>query len=145
MNSGEKRFSLMRARTKESGRVRLFLTRRFFLWGRLRRRENLFRKSISRQTPAMRLTLKFFRAVLSLSRKESAGGGFCLVFFPFVFRVGKGDFVGFLPKRGVPYASAIFFLGEVVGEARTESTIFKAVRAVSPVLPASLTMIFILP
>jgi len=77
--------------------------------------------------------------------KGVGGGVFLLDLVPIDMPVRKGDFVGFLPKRGVPYASAIFFLGEVVGEARTESTIFKAVRAVSPVLPASLTMIFILP
>jgi len=77
--------------------------------------------------------------------KGVGGGVFLLDLVPIDMPVRKGDFVGFAPKRGVPYATTIFFLGEVVGESRTESTIFKAVRAVSPVVPAVLTTIFILP
>lgn len=77
--------------------------------------------------------------------KGVGGGVFLLDLVPIDMPVRKGDFAGFLPKRGVPYASAIFFLGEVVGESKTESTIFKAVRAVSPVVPAYITTVFILP
>lgn len=77
--------------------------------------------------------------------KGVGGGVFLLDLVPIDMPVRKGDFAGFLPKRGVPNSGAIFFLAEVAGESKTESTIFKAVRAVSPVLPASLATIFILP
>lgn len=77
--------------------------------------------------------------------KGVGGGVFLLDLVPIDMPVRKGDFAGFLPKRGVPHASTIFFLGEVVGESKTESTIFKAVRAVSPVVPAYITTVFILP
>src|SRR3989344_1471504 len=72
-------------------------------------------------------------------------GVFLLDLVPIDMPVRKGDFVGFSPKRGAPSSRTIFFLGEVVGESKTESTVFKAVRTVSPVLPAALTTIFILP
>ena len=77
--------------------------------------------------------------------KGVGGGVFLLDLVPIDMPVRKGDFVGFSPKRGAPSSRTIFFLGEVVGESKTESTVFKAVRTVSPVLPAALTTIFILP
>lgn len=77
--------------------------------------------------------------------KGLGGGVFELDLVPIDTPVRSGDFVGVSPKRDVPSTRSAFFLGEVVGESKTESTVFKPVRAISPVLPATLSSVFILP
>jgi len=59
--------------------------------------------------------------------------------------VRNGDFVGISPKRNSPLPQSTFFLSEVVGEMKGDTSVFKTVRSVSPVLPAALTSVIVFP
>ena len=71
------------------------------------------------------------------------GGVFALDLVPVDTPVRAGDFVEISPKRGSLPVIHGLYLGEVVGESKAESIIFKSVRAVSPVVPSSLSGVFI--
>ncbi len=73
------------------------------------------------------------------------GGVFMLDLVPIDMPVRSGDFVGIVPKRTAPSVHEALFFAEIVGESQTNSTVFKAVRAVSPVLPSQVGIVFVIP
>jgi len=72
-------------------------------------------------------------------------GVFLLDLVPIDEPVRNGDFVGISPKRNSPLPQSTFFLSEVVGEMKGDTSVFKTVRSVSPVLPAALTSVIVFP
>lgn len=81
----------------------------------------------------------------SVIAKGMGAGVFWLDLVPIDEPVRNGDYVGIAPKRSGPLPQSTFFLSEVVGEMKGETSVFKTVRSVSPVLPAALTSVIVFP